>query len=45
MEATQNLEQAKNGHDAAKLAAAQKAYDAVKADRAALEAKTGQPVQ
>jgi phosphonate transport system substrate-binding protein len=38
MEATQNLE-------LARIAAAQKAFEAVRAARATLEAKTGQPVQ
>jgi phosphonate transport system substrate-binding protein len=45
MEATEALESAKNTRDAAKIAAAQQAFDAVKTERAALEAKTGQPVQ
>lgn len=45
MEATQQLDEARNTRDPAKIAAAQKAFDAIKAERAALEAKTGQPVQ
>ena len=43
MEATEAWLVAKNGTDAAKTAEALKALDAVRAERAALEAKTGQP--
>lgn len=43
MEATEALLVAKTGGDQTKVDAAQKAYDAVRAERAALEAKTGQP--
>lgn len=45
MEATQNLELAQAEGDKAKIDAAKKAFDLVAADRAALEAKTGQPVR
>lgn len=44
MEATDLLQEAKNAKDSAKIAEAQKAYDAVKAEEAALQAKTGQPI-
>jgi phosphonate transport system substrate-binding protein len=45
MEATQNLELAKMDGDKAKIDAAQKAFAVIAAERAALEAKTGQPVR
>lgn len=44
MEATEVLLQAKNSGDQAKIAEAQKAFDAIRAERAGLQAKTGQPV-
>lgn len=44
MEATEALQSAKNSGDRAKIAEAQKALDEIRAERAALEAKTGQPV-
>jgi phosphonate transport system substrate-binding protein len=44
MEASENLQEAKLAKDSAKIAEAQKAYDAVKAEEAALQAKTGQPL-
>lgn len=44
MEATEQLLTAKNSRDQAKIAEAQKAVDAIRAERAALQAKTGQPV-
>jgi phosphonate transport system substrate-binding protein len=44
MEATEILLEAKNSGDAAKVTDAQKKLDAIKAERAALEARTGQPV-
>lgn len=44
MEATEALQSAKNEGDAAKVAAAQKVLDDIRAERAVLEAKTGQPV-
>ncbi len=44
MEAADLLQEAKNAKDSAKIAEAQKAFDAVKAEEAALQAKTGQPV-
>jgi phosphonate transport system substrate-binding protein len=43
MEATEQLEEARNGKDPAKIAAAQKALDGIKTEEAALQAKTGQP--
>jgi len=43
MEASENLQEARAGGDKAKIDAAQKAFDQVKADEAALQAKTGQP--
>ena len=43
MEATELLQEAKSAKDPAKIAAAQKLYDAVKVDEAATQAKTGQP--
>ena len=42
MEASENLQEAVRSKDTAKIAAAQKAYDGVKAEQAALQAKTGQ---
>lgn len=45
MEATQNLELAQLAKDQAKIAAAQKAVDELRVERAALEAKTGEPVR
>ncbi len=44
MEASELLQEAKNSKDAGKIAQAQKAYDAIKAEEAALQAKTGQPL-
>jgi phosphonate transport system substrate-binding protein len=44
MEATGMLLEARTDGDQAKIAEAQKALDAIKTERAALEAKTGQPV-
>ncbi len=44
MEASENLQEAKNAKDAAKIAEAQKAFDGIKAEEAALQAKTGQPL-
>jgi phosphonate transport system substrate-binding protein len=44
MEASENLQEAKLAKDSAKIAEAQKAYDAIKAEEAALQAKTGQPL-
>ena len=45
MEATENLLVAKNDGDQAKVAEAQKVLDGIKAEEAALQAKTGQPLQ
>ena len=45
MEATEALESARNAGQADKIAEGQKALDAIRAERAALDAKTGQPVQ
>ena len=42
MEASENLQEAVRSKDAAKVEAAQKALDGVKAEQAALQAKTGQ---
>ena len=44
MEATEQLLEARNSGDKVKEAQAQKSLDAIAAERAALEAKTGQPV-
>lgn len=44
MEATEQLLEARNAGDKVKEAQAQKSLDAIAAERAALEAKTGQPV-
>ena len=44
MEATEALEEAKTAKDPAKIAAAQKTLDDIKAQEAVLQAKTGQPV-
>jgi phosphonate transport system substrate-binding protein len=44
MEATEALLSAKNSGDAARITEAQKALEAIQAERAALEAKTGQPI-
>ena len=44
MEATEQLLEAKNSGDKVKIDQAQKNIDGIKAERAALEAKTGQPV-
>ncbi len=44
MEATEALLSARNQGDAARVAEAQKALDAIRAERTALEAKTGQPL-
>ncbi|WP_309645137.1 phosphate/phosphite/phosphonate ABC transporter substrate-binding protein [Phenylobacterium sp.] len=43
MEATEALLEARNKGDRAKMEQAQKSLDAIKAERAAIEAKTGQP--
>lgn len=45
MEATELLQEAKNDGDQAKVAEAQKVYDGIKAEEAAIQAKTGQPLQ
>ena len=45
MEATEALELAKNARDTAKIGPAQKVLDDIRAERARLDAKTGQPVQ
>lgn len=45
MEATGALAAAENDKDAAKIAEAKKALEAVRAERAALEAKTGKPAE
>lgn len=45
MEAAEALQTAKNDGDPARIAEAQKAFDAIKAEEAALQAKTGQPLQ
>ena len=44
MEATEQLLEARNAGDKVKEAQAQKSLDTIAAERAALEAKTGQPV-
>ena len=44
MEATENVLEAQRGGDPKRIADARKALDGVKAEEAALQARTGQPV-